>query len=200
MVYTVLITVLILGYMWGVEPAFGPQRMVSTLVAVAVLSLGALKHKLQGDGWGFDWSEFFPALAWVAAPTALAVVVCYLAGSQKTFSVGEVSVRLAFLIPWGLGQQFLLQTVIFHELRGKFTTGKAIVFAAGFFAMFHVPNPFLAPVTFAAGLIWCWVYSRHQNILALAISHAVGSLGIILFLSPEVTGAMRVGYGYFLIH
>ena len=48
---------------------------------------------------------------------------------------------------------------------------------AALFAAFHVPNPSMMGLTFAAALAWSWIYFATPNLLALAVSHSV--LGII---------------------
>ena len=56
------------------------------------------------------------------------------------------------------------------------------------------PNPFLTGVTLVAALGWCWIYSRHSNLLPLVLSHAVGTLGILHCFDTRLTGGMRVAY------
>ena len=62
---------------------------------------------------------------------------------------------------------------------------------------FHLPNPFLVIVTFAGGLVWCAIYSKHPNIVPLALSHAAATVTILLSFPPTVTGGLRTGWRYF---
>jgi membrane protease YdiL (CAAX protease family) len=106
--------------------------------------------------------------------------------------------RAPYLFVWALGQQMALQTVIFEEARTLYGAGRGILFSALFFALLHLPNPFLTLVTFLAALLWSWIYSRHPNVLPLALSHAAGSLVVITALDRSITGGMRVGWAFFL--
>jgi len=77
------------------------------------------------------------------------------------------------------------------------TSDRAGVFvASSLFASLHLPNPFLTAVTFVAALAWCGIYSRHPNVLPLALSHALGTLAILYAFDEAITGRLRVGYSY----
>ena len=103
---------------------------------------------------------------------------------------------LALLIPWGLGQQFALQTVFLHESRSAVGRTAGICLAAALFASLHLPNPFLSAMTFAGALAWCWIYDRHPNLLPLALSHALLTLAILCAFDEAITGHLRVGAAY----
>ena len=55
---------------------------------------------------------------------------------------------------------------------------RGIFLAALLFGAIHLPNPFLAPVTAVAALVWCRLYDRYPNIIPLALSHALGTLAV----------------------
>ena len=71
-----------------------------------------------------------------------------------------------------------------------------MIVAAGLFSVVHLPNSFLAAITFAAGLLWCWIYTRHPNVIPLAISHALGTEAVLHAFADEVTGRLRIGAAY----
>ena len=98
--------------------------------------------------------------------------------------------------PWGLGQQFALQTVFLREAQAALSKSSGIWLAALLFAALHLPNPFLTAATALGALAWCWIYDRHPNLLPLALSHAVVTLAILYAFDDTVTGGLRVGAAY----
>lgn len=199
MVFTTVITLLILTYMWVAVPLFGGAGKASSLLILAILGLCAWGNARSGAGWGFQKEQMAPALRWTLAFTLPVVALLLAVGLEiGTFaSRDRLVLRFALLFTWALAQQFVLQTVILREARQRFSRRMAIVVAASIFAIIHLPNPFLTPATFVAGLAWCWIYERHPNLFPIALSHALASLTALLALGPQITGGMRVGYGYF---
>ena len=119
----------VLGYTWVVEPlASNWVRFVPTVVVIAL----AVARALRTGEWGLSRSAFLPALRWAAVLTAAAVLAIGLAGWQlgtwhdRRALLGNVAV----LIPWGLGQQFALQTVLLREAQGVVSSRTAIWLAA----------------------------------------------------------------------
>jgi membrane protease YdiL (CAAX protease family) len=196
--FTLAIFAIILSYIWLFEPtATGAVRAVPVVLVVA---LALVKAARTGD-WGFRADAFLPALVKVAWTTTIAVIVVLAIGEalDTLHPRRAVGRNLAFLTLWGGGQQFVLQTVVFREARALMPRAAAIVVAAGMFAAVHLPNPFLAPVTFAAGLLWCWIYSRHPNIIPLAMSHALGTEAVLHAFNNDLTGHLRIGAAFLQI-
>src|SRR5207249_10778209 len=102
----------------------------------------------------------------------------------------------AALVPWALGQQFVLQTVLLPDAQALTSKPAGIVAAAVVFGALHLPNPFLAPLTAIGALGWCWIYHRHRNLLPLALSHALLTLVILAAFDDAVTGRLHVGAAY----
>ena len=75
--------------------------------------------------------------------------------------------------------------------------GRATLAAASLFALFHLPNPLLAPAAFATGIVACWLYRREPNILVLGLLHALVGGAIRQSLGADITYHMRVGPGFF---
>jgi membrane protease YdiL (CAAX protease family) len=86
--------------------------------------------------------------------------------------------------------------VVLREAQRASSRAKGIVIAAVLFGIVHLPNPFLAPVTAAAALVWCWLYDRHPNIVPLALSHALGTLALRYAFDEAITGRLRIGAAY----
>ena len=102
----------------------------------------------------------------------------------------------AILIPWALGQQFALHTVLLRESQAATSRTAGVFIAAALFAALHLPNPFLTVTTLLAALAWCWIYDRHQNLLPLTLSHTVLTLLVLSAFDDAMTGRLRVGAGY----
>jgi hypothetical protein len=195
MTFSLAILAAVLVYTWVIDPI--APRWAAAVPTLVVLGLSAWRALRSGE-WGVRRSAFLPALRWTAAATAAATLAIYLAGSfldtwhdrQNGWS------RLAVLIPWGLGQQFALQTVFLREAQAAASKSSGIWLASLLFALLHLPNPFLTAATALGALAWCWIYNRHPNLLPLAVSHAVVTLAILYAFDDTVTGGLRVGYAY----
>ena len=197
MPYTLGIVAIILGYMWVADAVVDVQGPWPLLASLVVLALSIAHNRKSGD-WGFSRRAFMPALLWSIALTVPLVAALWLIGH----AMGTAPVRRAplldflYVMVWGGAQQFVLQTVVFRDSQGAAGRG-AVLLAAAIFASLHLPNPFLVIVTFTGGLAWCWIYSRHPNILPLALSHAFATVIILLSFDPAVTGGLRTGWHYF---
>ena len=193
--FTLPIVAIIAGYTWVLAPR--TPRWVAHVVTLIVLGLSVWRAMLTGE-WGLRRSALWPALRLAAAFTVPAALILCAVGS----GLGTVPRRgnpwgdFAFLLPWGAGQQFALQTVLLREAQAATSRRKGIVLAAAVFGAIHLPNPFLAPVTLVAALAWCWIYDRHPNLLPLALSHALCTLAILSCFDPKVTGRLRIGHAY----
>ncbi|MGA8042490.1 MAG: CPBP family intramembrane glutamic endopeptidase [Terracidiphilus sp.] len=98
---------------------------------------------------------------------------------------------------WSLMQQFLLQGYfLLRILRFIPNPRWAALTAASLFALAHLPNPILTPVTLLWGIVACTVFLRARNIYPLALAHAIFGISIAVMLPPPVIHNMRVGLGY----
>lgn len=196
MPYTPLLIAVVAGYAWIIDPLFDVRGVWRHVPTVLVLGI-AFTRAMRAREFGFTAAAFLPALAWVTAITLPAVIVLWVIGG----ALGPRPVRddpwldLLYLIFWGGGQQFVLQTVVLREMQ-QVKPRAGIGLAALVFAAFHLPNPLLTVVTFTGGLAWCWIYSRHPNIIPLAMSHACATLVILHAFDPRVTGYLRTGARY----
>jgi hypothetical protein len=189
------IATIILSYIWVFAPS---ARGAATSIPVLLVLGLTVWHDLRAGDWGLRRDALLPALLHAAWTTAIGVAIVLAAGD----ALGTLHPRrgvgrdLAGLFFWGGGQQLALQTVLLHEARRVAPRGAAIVIAAAVFGAIHLPNPFLAALTFLSALVWCWIYSRYPNILPLALSHAVGTLAVLHAFDADITGRLRIGYAY----
>ncbi len=199
MPYTLALVAIVLGYTWVADPLVDVRGAWRALPVTLVLAV-CVAHNLKHGDWGFSRRAFLPGLGWSMALTMPIAVALWFIGH----ALGPAPVRQAppldflYVMVWGGCQQLVLQTVVLREAQGA-APKPAALFAAAIFAALHLPNPFLAIVTFVGGMAWCWIYSRHPNIIPLTLSHAVATVVILMSFDPSVTGGLRTGWR-FLIH
>jgi len=193
--FTAAIVGVVLAYTWVIDPI--APAWVAAAAGTLVIGL-AVARALKTGEWGLGPSAFLPALGWSAAISAAGVVVMYAAGSRlrTLHDRPDLWGNFAVLIPWGLGQQFALQTVLLRESQATVSKSAGIWLAALLFASLHLPNPFLTAATFIGALAWCWVYDRYPNLLPLSLSHAILTLAILYAFDDRITGGLRVGAAY----
>jgi membrane protease YdiL (CAAX protease family) len=192
---SVLIVATVLVYTWLIAP-ITPRASVAVPVVV-VLGL-ALFRAIRTGEWGFNRQAFLPALSQTAVVTTVAAVPIVLAGwrADTWHDAHNAWNRLALLIPWALGQQFVLQTALLRDAQRAAGRPGGILVAALAFAALHAPNPLLTAATFAGAMTWCWLYDRHPNVVPLALSHAVLTLVVLYALDNDAIGGLRVGGAY----
>jgi membrane protease YdiL (CAAX protease family) len=100
-------------------------------------------------------------------------------------------------IVWALMQQFILQSYFLLRLL-RLLPGKAIpvVVATTIFALAHLPNPVLTPITLIWGAISGLLFLRYRNIYALGLAHGIMGLCVAVTVPTHLHRHMRVGLGY----
>src|SRR5258708_259633 len=80
-------------------------------------------------------------------------------------------------IVWSIMQQFLLQSYFLSRLF-RLLPGKAapILAATSLFALAHLPNPILTPITLVWGAISCILFLRYRNVYTLGLAHGIMGL------------------------
>jgi hypothetical protein len=104
-------------------------------------------------------------------------------------------------IVWSIMQQFLLQSYFLSRLM-RMLPGKIapIIFATSIFALAHLPNPILTPVTLVWGAISCILFLRYRNIYTLGLAHGIMGLCLAVTVPNSHLHHMRVGLGYLRYH
>jgi membrane protease YdiL (CAAX protease family) len=198
MPFTLAILAVLFSWTWFLE-----QRAPADAVAIVGFLVIALTvwHDARRRTWGLDWPAVWPAL-WRVLIVTLPAVALILAAGATLGTLHDRRDFLGSLVPlavWGLAQQWVLQTVILPEAQRATSERAGVWIAALIFGAVHLPNPFLAAVTFVGGLLWCGIYTRYANILPLAFSHGLGTLAILHAFSPDITGRLRIGLSYLML-
>lgn len=187
---------LILIAIWTPLPG---QRVVD----VGVLAWVVFATARSFDGWramGLGLSASLRSFWMVGVALLIAAAVVLLAATLHTFH------RLGWLMfvrrywsyaVWALLQQFLLLDFILLRLLRLLPGKKAAILAtAGLFALAHVPNPVLTPLTLLWGWIACLIFLRCRNLYTLAAMHVIFGVCIAITVPGPVDHNMRVGLGY----
>jgi membrane protease YdiL (CAAX protease family) len=188
---------LILAVEWTPRPW---QRVLWLAAAMGV----ALIVWRSFDGWqamglraaNLGRSLWIAAAALLLAGAAIVTAVCMhtlltFGGPFRFFAT-----YCAYAL-WSGVQQLLLQGVFlprFLRLIPK-PAGAALV-AAVLFALAHLPNPVLVPITFLWGFAACLLFLRYRNIYPLMIAHAILGITVAITIPGPVDHNMRVGLGY----
>ncbi len=188
---------LILAVEWTPRPL---QRVLWIVAAVGVVLIVGQSF----EGWramGFRTLNLGRSL-WIAgAALMIAAVAIAIAARRHTLLVPAgtrafVTTYCAYAL-WSGVQQFLLQGVfLLRFLRLISRPAGAALLASVLFALAHLPNPVLTPVTFVWGLAACMLFLRYRNIYPLMVAHAVLGIAVAMTVPGPVDHNMRVGLGY----
>ncbi len=155
-------------------------------------------------GWramGCSIAGFWRSLWVVGIAAAVGVAATMLASNLHTLHhpgspIQWVRAFAGYTI-WALAQQLLLQGYFLIRLLRIMPSKVWAVATAGIvFALIHLPNPILTPVTLLWGLVACFVFLKFRNIYPLAIAHAIFGICVAITIPATVHHNMRVGLGY----
>jgi membrane protease YdiL (CAAX protease family) len=190
---------------WIIRPFGSRDRFIAAIPLGIALIVMILSHVARGEtlraiGWRLD--NFWPAIRFLAIPTAGMAVLIVLAG-WATSGFGSNKWRewqwVAWLPFWALVQQYALQGFINRRAQIVFGVGyRSVLAVALVFAVLHLPNPWLTVATFVGGALWAAAYQRFPNLFAVSLCHSLMSLLLVWALPGSVLGGVRVGLRYFV--
>ena len=189
---------LILSVIWSPRPL---QRVLWVVAVAGVAFILVVSF----DGWkamGFRTANFWRSL-WIAgAALIVAGGAIGVAAHMHTLHLPRgglaafVETYIAYAI-WTGVQQFLLQGFFLLRLLRVIPKPALAAFTAAFlFALAHLPNPILAPVTLLWGFVACLLFLRYRNLYPLMIAHAILGITVAVTIPGPVVHNMRVGLGY----
>jgi uncharacterized protein len=200
---------------WAVVPLYPQNRLVMAFPALLALSLIFYSQHIRKERLrelGLSSVHASAALRLFLLPvllcSALLLSIGYLTHSLHRSTHFEINL---FIVPfWGVIQQYVLQGFIYRRVGFLLVDASAfsrvtekqvrntIIVTAAIFAFLHLPNLALSLLTFAAALLWSWVYERAPNLWVLGFSHGLLSLVLMHSLPAWLLQSMSVGYKHFL--
>jgi hypothetical protein len=197
------LTELLVGYGLIFIILWTPRDFQRPLYCAAVVWIAAATWR-SFDGWktmGIRTANFLRSLWVVAIALMAAAAAVFLAARLHTLhpppGAGALIATFWGYALWSLVQQFLLQDFFLLRLQRLLPTGRlAVLAAAGLFALAHLPNPILTPLTFIWGFGACLLFLRYRNIFPLGIAHAIFGICLAVTIPGHVIHNMRVGLGY----
>lgn len=188
---------LILAVIWSPRTI---QRYLWIVAAAAVVAI--VYTSFEGaKSMGLRITNLLRSFWIVLAALVLAVIAIVVAARFGTLRmpggvVAFIATYCAYSI-WSGVQQFLLQGFfLLRFLRIMPNRYYAALTAASLFALAHLPNPILAPVTLLWGFAACLLFLRYRNLYPLAIAHAILGITVAMTIPGHIDHNMRVGLGY----
>jgi membrane protease YdiL (CAAX protease family) len=180
-----------------------PRPLQRFLWLVAVGAIAAMTYRsFDGlEAMGLRRRNFVRSLWVVGAALVLATIAIALAAALHTLQAPHgllhfVKTFWAYAL-WTFVQQFLMQCFFLLRLLRLLPGPKSAAgAAAGLFALAHLPNPILAPLTLVWGFAACLIFLRYRNLYTLGMAHAIFGITIAIAVPGPVVRNMRVGLGY----
>ncbi len=193
----ILFSSAVLGYLWFGKFLYHHQLILAGVYLAAVVIV-VVNHVVHGDTpekTGFRLDNLKAAAAWFGLLTLAGAVMVTGAG----FIWGDVRLDrgsdIYVYVGWAFLQQYVLQN--FLRLRSEDVLLRRgllpSLLAALLFSAFHWPNIPLTVLTFLAGLLWCWFYTRTPNFICSWASHTILAVLLMLFFKHDVLGQFGVG-------
>jgi hypothetical protein len=189
---------------WVVLSFLSLHRWLVIIPALLALAYMILSHQAYGEGLqtlGFRLDNLMTTLRLLFWPTVIALFVIFVVGwwlAGPPSPSRLLRPRVLLLPFWALFQQYALQGFMNRRAQVIFGKGpKSVMLIAFIFSLLHLPNLLLSGLTLIGGLIWGTVYQRQANLYALAASHTVASISLVMTLPLGAINGLRVGFKYF---
>jgi hypothetical protein len=192
---------LIMATLWTANPT---QRVLYWL-AFAWIATTSWATREGWTGLGLGSKGLLKSLWVVGAALVLSAVAIFIA--MRTHTLHRLHGATPLLlhgwgyIVWSIMQQFILQSYFLLRLL-RLLPGKAapVIVAAVIFALAHLPNPILTPITLVWGAVACVLFLRYRNIYTLGVAHGILGLCVAVTVPNALHRHMRVGLGYLHYH
>jgi membrane protease YdiL (CAAX protease family) len=192
---------LIMATIWTANPA---QRVLYWLAFTWIIATSWASHK-GWTGLGLGSKGLLESL-WVVG-VALVLSAGAICIAWRTHTLHRLHGPTPLLlhgwgyIIWSVMQQFILQSYFLLRLL-RLLPGKLapVIVAAAIFALAHLPNPILTPITLIWGVIACVLFLRYWNIYTLGLAHGIMGLCVAVTVPNSLHHHMRVGLGYLRYH
>jgi membrane protease YdiL (CAAX protease family) len=194
---------LFIGYCLILAVIWTPRPLQHWLYYIA-LGWFIVSIALSFEGWkamGCSLAGFWRSSWIVGLAVIMAAIATFFASSFHTLhhpaSPAEWLKAFGGYTVWAITQQLLLQGYFLARLlRIVPNPNFAAIITASVFALAHLPNPILTPLTLIWGLTACFVFIRSRNVYPLAIAHAIFGVCVAVTIPASLLHNMRVGLGY----
>ena len=198
---------LFLGYALILAVIWTPRPLQHWLYCIA-LGWFAVSISLSFESWkamGCCVAGFWRSTWIVGLALVLAGIATWFAATFHTLHhpgpPGRWILTFGAYAVWALFQQLLLQGYFLARALRLIPDPKmAALLAGSVFAVAHLPNPVLTPLTLIWGLTACLMFLRWRNVYPLAIAHAVFGICLAITVPASILHNMRVGLGYLEYH
>jgi membrane protease YdiL (CAAX protease family) len=192
---------LIMAVIWMPKPF---QRWMYWAPVVFILAVGWLRFE-SWSAMGLRARNLLRSSWIVGLALSLSAIASVIAMRFGTLhvppSIGQFFLTYIGYTVWSFVQQFLLLSFFLARLLrlmpGKYS---AALVAASLFALAHLPNPILTPMTMVWGIVSCLMFLKYRNVWTLGMAHAILGVTVAITLPGYVTHNMRVGLGYLRYH
>jgi membrane protease YdiL (CAAX protease family) len=194
--------ILILLVIWTPSPW---QRIFYIAAVIALTTILALSFQ-SARALGLQRTNLGRSL-WVAIVALILAAIIFLTAAhlhtlRAPHSASQFFARYWGYALWAFVQQILLQDVFLRRLLVLIPSKPrvAALAAATLFALAHLPNPVLTPITLLWGFISCLLFLHYRNIIPLAIAHAAFGITLAVTIPSPLIHNMRVGLGFLRFH
>ena len=188
---------LIMQYIWSMRythPLFW-------IVILGLVMLSHLCHHEQAEGLGFRRANFARCLEELAPVLILLALALLGTGmvfqTTRPITFDQGLVNLAAYWPWGLVQQYLVNSYFLNRMQSVSNPRRASWISAAMFSGAHLPNLFLMAVTFGAGFCGARVYLKYRNLYFLGLAHGIIGFLLYLVVPDSISHHLNVGPGWF---
>lgn len=185
---------LILATLWTEKQV---QRELFFLSAAYFAVVAALTlWKKPADLPDLKFSLVAIALGALIAGAVMAMGVAF-GTLHGLFGIHNAALHASSYVLWTVIQQYLQQDFFFVRIE-QFTTRGALasLITAMLFALAHLPNPVLTPITLVGGFILSELFRRYRSFVPLGIAQGLVGLALAVSVPDQAMHHMRVGLGY----